>query len=435
MTQIAGHRVTRVLREDAVRRVFAAFGDDACELDVAEPGGEATLAAEAAALSRVDHPHLRRVDDVASHDGRPALVRRLGGMSAATWLAQRGTPTPGEVTTLLAPIADALGALHASGVVGVRLDLHAISIDADGAPSLDARGARIESATPTTAWRDDSAAVATDCDALSGLATMLMEAAGTHMPADVSTALERHTARDAAALLLAAVPALPLRQGLAGPTPSTRPLRRQRSRRAENQRSRSTGLRLPTGVAAALDRGAAAVRTVRRRVWVLGAAGVAALLAAVVVPSLASATTQLETVPSEVAASEDAVPEIPARTPAASVPAQSIAPVASAPDPTPPDAQTDAWAAAHALLASRESCLDGDDPPTCLGAIRDAGGGIDASSWRMPPDAELLVVTTFGDAALIEVASEREPASVLIVRTEAGWLLRDAWPPGDYAPS
>lgn len=169
--------------------------------------------------------------------------------------------------------------------------------------------------------------------------------------------------------------------------------------------------------------------------WVLGAAGVAALLAAVVVPSLASATTQLETVPSEVAASEDAVPEIPARTPAASVPAQSIAPVASAPDPTPPDAQTDAWAAAHALLASRESCLDGDDPPTCLGAIRDAGGGIDASSWRMPPDAELLVVTTFGDAALIEVASEREPASVLIVRTEAGWLLRDAWPPGDYAPS
>ncbi len=71
---------------------------------------------EAALLGAVRHPHvlpLRR----ASTDP-PALVTDLApGGSLADQVAARGTFPPGEVVTLLAPLADALAALHARGVV------------------------------------------------------------------------------------------------------------------------------------------------------------------------------------------------------------------------------------------------------------------------------------------------------------------------------
>ena len=45
----------------------------------------------------------------------------------------------------------------------------------------------------------------------------------------------------------------------------------------------------------------------------------------------------------------------------------------------------------------------------------------------MPDDGTLVLVQRLGDAWLLRVDSEREPASVLAMSTEAGWTLRDAW--------
>ncbi len=75
-----------------------------------------TSGQEATLMAGVRHPHvlaLRRV-----HLDPPALVTDLAaGGSLAAQVRARGTLTAGEVVTLVAPLADALGALHARGVV------------------------------------------------------------------------------------------------------------------------------------------------------------------------------------------------------------------------------------------------------------------------------------------------------------------------------
>ena len=71
---------------------------------------------EAALLSAVRHPHVLPLRRVCADP--PALVTDLAaGGSLAAQVAARGTLTPGEVVTVLAPLADALAALHAHGVV------------------------------------------------------------------------------------------------------------------------------------------------------------------------------------------------------------------------------------------------------------------------------------------------------------------------------
>jgi len=71
---------------------------------------------EAALLSAVRHPHVLPLRRVCTDP--PALVTDLAaGGSLAAQVAARGTLAPGELVTVLAPLADALAALHAQGVV------------------------------------------------------------------------------------------------------------------------------------------------------------------------------------------------------------------------------------------------------------------------------------------------------------------------------
>ena len=86
---------------------------------------DVTLAERRAAVDRLDrlreveHPHLARLVDVVALDGhRTALVTEaVDGPTVGAVLSVRPAWTPGEVVTLVVPLAEALGALHAHGLV------------------------------------------------------------------------------------------------------------------------------------------------------------------------------------------------------------------------------------------------------------------------------------------------------------------------------
>lgn len=391
MEEIAGHRIVRVVREEGERRVLAAYGDEAVVLHVADAGGAATLAEEAEALLAVPHPHVLRVLDVATVDGAVVVVRPACAASAASWLLGRGAPRVGEVVTVAAPVLDAVGALHAAGATAGRIDLRSVVLDDDGTPALEGFGARLVTDRPTTAWREGDAGVAADCAALAALVGELLAACGAAVPAAVEVALDARDARAASGALLAAWSATPIEQGMADAVPAAR-------RPRERVRSDDRATTLVRWAQAAL----AQLALVRRPVWLAAGAGAVALVAALAIGG-GGASTADDSAPSAVAVPSPAAAE-----------AGMPAPDASAVD------------AAAALLAAREGCLDASDD-ACLAGILDPTGGAGASPWRLPADAALSEVAMLGDAVLVDVASSSEPASVLVVRTDAGWMLRDAW--------
>lgn len=96
-------------------------GDPVALKRVRDPGdgvARERLHREAVALTRVEHPHLVRLRTVLSPGDELVLVLDLaGGGSLAALLAARGPLSPGEVVTLAVPLAQALAAVHAYGLV------------------------------------------------------------------------------------------------------------------------------------------------------------------------------------------------------------------------------------------------------------------------------------------------------------------------------
>ncbi len=75
-------------------------------------------------------------------DGRVALVmERLSGETIGSVLARRGRVEPGEAVTMLAPMVVALGAVHSRGFVHARLGQATVTFDHDGRPVLTGLGA------------------------------------------------------------------------------------------------------------------------------------------------------------------------------------------------------------------------------------------------------------------------------------------------------
>jgi hypothetical protein len=160
-----------------------------------------------------------------------------------------------------------------------------------------------------------------------------------------------------------------------------------------------------------------------RRLAFAGGAGFAAmLLLAAVVPGAPAPS------PSE------AQPDVSAAAaPGASVPAPSE-PDPSEPDPTAVDDPLDAVAA---LFARRTECFRGlsvlcladvdqdasaaaSQDRAALEALIDEG----VQPVRLSADGAALV-ERLGDSALVELTPGSDPASVLLMRTEAGWRIRD----------
>jgi hypothetical protein len=102
--------------------------------------------------------------------------------------------------------------------------------------------------------------------------------------------------------------------------------------------------------------------------------------------------------------------------------------------------------AARSLLAERHACFAARAPrPACLDAVLESGSGFadaeraalgvpGSAAARDASGASLSLVERWGDAALVSVvpdtrrAPHSEPASLLLVRGEAGWRLRAVFP-------
>jgi hypothetical protein len=103
----------------------------------AEPGARERMRHEAGLLASVHHPHLLRlravlelVDDVV------LVLDHAGGGSLERLLGARGSLSPGEVVTVLTPLAEALEELHRQGVVHGDVAPANVVIDRSGRPLL-----------------------------------------------------------------------------------------------------------------------------------------------------------------------------------------------------------------------------------------------------------------------------------------------------------
>lgn len=149
---VPGYDVHEPLGAGATSTVWAARRR-ADELEVAlkvvpvAPEDCADRMGEVAALSAVRHEHVLKLYDVLAlpgPDGRAAAlalaVQRADGGSLAQVLAARGHLRPGEVVTVLTPLARALEQLHAAGVLHGDLSPGNVLFHADGKPVLSDLG-------------------------------------------------------------------------------------------------------------------------------------------------------------------------------------------------------------------------------------------------------------------------------------------------------
>ncbi|XXK73372.1 serine/threonine protein kinase [Clavibacter michiganensis] len=231
-----------------------------------------------------------------------------------------------------------------------------------------------------------------------------------------------------------------------GPRRAPRPF--SRSRRSAHRRHRAARAPWADAVDARLTSVRSELASVRPRIWALGASALLLLIAGVVaVPLLTGpargATAVPTSTPSTAAPADARFDGDVAPTPDGDVSPASDADAAESPDPD---------IAAPALLRLRAACLHRTDA-TCVSDVDEAGSALDdadrstiaGGGSEAPDDAALRVADALGpaqrlgDTALIELrpgsdtpaartdasAPERRPASLLIVRGEAGWRIRD----------
>jgi hypothetical protein len=99
------------------------------------------LQAEARALAAVDTPYLLRLHEVVGSGERAVLVLDLAaGGSLAALLQRRGSLSPGEVVTIAVPVAQALAAAHAAGLVHGDVSPANVLLTEEGMPLLSDLG-------------------------------------------------------------------------------------------------------------------------------------------------------------------------------------------------------------------------------------------------------------------------------------------------------
>ena len=91
----------------------------------------------AARLVGLSHPHLIAVRGVVSVEGAVVLVHdQASGVSLDRLLAEQGRLTDAAVVTLAVPLAQALAAVHAEGLVHGRVTASSVVLGDDGRPML-----------------------------------------------------------------------------------------------------------------------------------------------------------------------------------------------------------------------------------------------------------------------------------------------------------
>ena len=196
-------------------------------------GAVAQIRAEATVVRSLPTGHLVRLRTTtrAGRDDVLVLDHAAGG-SLASLLLRRGSLQPGEVVTVLAPLAQALGQAHAHDLVHGRVSAMTVLLTVEGKPLLDGLG--LSSLYDADDTHDPTGGLGSSADvwALGALGYLLLTSAapesapvGTlgrlapRAPLPLVQALEaalafdattRPSATDLAAALLASCPALPL---------------------------------------------------------------------------------------------------------------------------------------------------------------------------------------------------------------------------------
>jgi eukaryotic-like serine/threonine-protein kinase len=427
VTDVAGYRVLRTAAHGARARLLVGHDEGATVVLKVTDAGDPAFPVEAEALHRAAGEHVVALLDAARDDRDAVLVlERLGRGTLADLLDLRASLGAGEAVTILAPLAATVDRLHSAGVAHGALSLAAVCFADDGAPTLVGFGAAhlFPPGAPEVV-REGVPGVIGDRAALHGLAGLVLGRV-TGERADAARRLAASVAELLPADLAAAL------FDLAAPTPvrfeaaEVAALVVPRAVEVGDPVDVDAGERValppwlialvPDPVRERLDAVLVRGQDVwsawdprRRRLALgLGAAGLTVVLVLAVLPS---------------------------------APAE---PVDAAPLPTPDatpvvaELAEDPVAAAELLLDLRQRCLR-DLSLLCLddvgqpdsAALTDdrmliravQGGG------EFPPegvvDGELTLVERLGDSALIDLPPGSEPASLLLMRTAAGWRIRD----------
>ncbi|HYN66981.1 MAG TPA: protein kinase [Ornithinibacter sp.] len=141
--RVPGYELGRLLARGGTSEVWAAVAREGGREVVvkvvhADLGAVEAAAREAAVSARVASAHVVAVEAcVALADGRVAVVMpHLRGGALDALVRARGHLSPGEVVTVLAPVASALGRLHDLGVVHGDVSPGNVLLELDGRPVL-----------------------------------------------------------------------------------------------------------------------------------------------------------------------------------------------------------------------------------------------------------------------------------------------------------
>lgn len=403
-------------------------------------------------LEGVDHPHLARAAE-AWHDGDGALHLQVDVPHALTlecWAAARGPMEPGEAVTVLLPVLAAVGHLLHRGVPVVGLNVAGVLVDPRGTPVL----ARAELGDVSAPGGDPGLA-----GVVAFVTTVLDRVRGPH-------GLEPPTPSVAQATQLVEVVELvhdlaePLPLATVAPGPAGAPARDDGQVEVTGPPAWTALLPESEVVERALawwarsgPRGVvAALRVVRPRFWATGVVGVGALVASTALfGGAGSGTAPAAGDPVVAGPSASATARATPDGPPASLPLAEGPPDLEAgagterSDGTSADEAVlgdDPGAAATVLLSAREVCLRELDG-ACLREVDHAASpllGDDLTFLAEPAGVapvsggcgDLAETARWGGSALLRCERDgTTAASVLVVRTEAGWRLREIAPSGE----
>lgn len=144
MTDVPGYVLDRLIGRGASGEVWLARQRSAggrvvavkCLVSPDESAARDRLRVEGRLLAALDHPHIVTLFDVVERPGGVALIMQYAaGGSLAALLGQRRL-TAGQLVTLCAPLADALGYAHAHGTVHGDVTPANVLFTDDGRPLL-----------------------------------------------------------------------------------------------------------------------------------------------------------------------------------------------------------------------------------------------------------------------------------------------------------
>jgi hypothetical protein len=425
---VAGYRVLRSAGRGDRARLVLGFDDGRTVVLKMTPADDACAAVEIEALARAAGDHVVELVDVAADGAETVLVvERLPNGTLAELLERRRGLDAGEAVTILAPIAATIDRIHTAGVAHGRLSLSAICFREDGAPTLTGfGGAELFPPDTPEVVREAVAGVLADRASLGAIAEAVLGrvvGAGAHGARGLASLVAHAAPGDLADRLFGLASASPVRFDDDDGADAVVAARMGELREPEPVEEPPAGV-LPTWLAALLpewvrERVSEPVARVtaiwaawepRRRRLALGAfAGGLALVGA------------LALVPASSVASSGAGP-----TPTASAPSAA------------PRLPVDPVEATILLLEYRDRCLR-DLSLLCLDEVvqlDSAAYADDAALIRGVqaggeyPDTQILdgrpvLVERLGDAALLDLPPGSAPASVLLMRTENGWRIRD----------